>query len=669
MALGPARASTPSIELIGAAWDRFNLSVYILADSVPSEYIDAVREAFRVWDSALEAFGNSYGYRYLSNFNFSIRIVCLPPKAYDILVNFTLSPSPSGELGRATIYYRDGRVEWVDIVLHLYYGATMLGPGDVYNIALHEIGHALGLGHTESRESENGPELMYPMYPYSTGASTRVTPTTLDAYGVAVAHEWAVVGRFSKPSRTTAYLPPGVPYRMLLFHKVTVKSPYGSAYGGGWYLEGSEVKVGVEETVVSLGERERAVFIGWAGIPSSDPSITIVVDRDYEIEALWKLQYYVEIVTPFSRATATSGWYDAGSVIEVGLEDYLIPLGNATRRVFVKWAGDVESPERVVVVSVDRPLTLTASWKTQYYVEVSPGYGSASIESGWYDEGLEALLYVHDVLIYCGNGTRWLFKHWIINGAPYEGASVRLRFDKPYVISARWIREYEVSIQLLDLDLSEVNGTALLSSGEGDVLAEGGSLLWLREGEWRVGRVAYIELPRVSALSPEPSPLRLEAEPLEALVDVLGPGPIIIRLAVSRVDVYVRDILGIPCPLVTINLGGLVNATSDLHGFALSIRLPRAPHVAKLALAGLPLGSVDIDAREGGAVVVVVPLSIYTGLMILAALAVTLAAIRRRGRAGLGRPRLNYLHPSVELLKLMSAEPLHALKPLSCLSA
>jgi archaellum component FlaC len=65
------------------------------------------------------------------------------------------------------------------------------GRETVYNVVLHEILHALGLGHAKQRFTGDGaPELMWP------GPSTRVKqyPTTLDLYALYVVHFGSVSG-------------------------------------------------------------------------------------------------------------------------------------------------------------------------------------------------------------------------------------------------------------------------------------------------------------------------------------------------------------------------------------------------------------------------------------------------------------------------------------------
>ena len=50
----------------------------------------------------------------------------------------------------------------------------------VKNIAMHELGHALGLGHASSQMTSDAPELMY----YTSSPDTLLYPSTLDLYGL-----------------------------------------------------------------------------------------------------------------------------------------------------------------------------------------------------------------------------------------------------------------------------------------------------------------------------------------------------------------------------------------------------------------------------------------------------------------------------------------------------
>ncbi|MEM4959540.1 MAG: hypothetical protein QXX12_06705 [Nanopusillaceae archaeon] len=75
-----------------------------------------------------------------------------------------------------------------------------------------------------------------------------------------------------------------------MFHLVNVTTAYGSAMGAGWYEEGGRATIRVIETVVREGFTEYT-FKGWriqGTIVSSEPALTITVEKPVKVEAVWE---------------------------------------------------------------------------------------------------------------------------------------------------------------------------------------------------------------------------------------------------------------------------------------------------------------------------------------------------------------------------------------------
>jgi len=105
---------------------------------------------------------------------------------FDIYINWSQFPlSNSTEIiGLAQTFENNRKTainSTINLVTHTSHGDAV-NEGDAQNIALHELGHSLGLGHSNYTD-----DLLYPMYALR-GGEQRVS--TLDMYGVASIFGW-----------------------------------------------------------------------------------------------------------------------------------------------------------------------------------------------------------------------------------------------------------------------------------------------------------------------------------------------------------------------------------------------------------------------------------------------------------------------------------------------
>lgn len=180
-----------AVDIQGFAWNHSTLNALLITSANESwwsgSFVNDTLRAIGQWNDAFTAFSSNYSsYSYLSGVSVSVAVSNESLPGYDLYVNWTQASlsNSSDEVGLAKTYVNsDSSIENCTISLAVQTGqGTTLRGIDMQNIALHELGHGLGLGH-----SNYTGDLMYSVY--SLGASPEGV-SSLDAYGVARCFAW-----------------------------------------------------------------------------------------------------------------------------------------------------------------------------------------------------------------------------------------------------------------------------------------------------------------------------------------------------------------------------------------------------------------------------------------------------------------------------------------------
>jgi hypothetical protein len=203
---------------------------------------------------------------------------------------------------------------------------------------------------------------------------------------------------------------------------LTVLSPFGTVGGEGWYPSGATAYAWLNTGMVDHGNGTRRIFTSWGGDASGNnyaQSNPIVMNGPKTAVTNWKTQYAVTFtqtgsgVAPTVTYTADTDptetvpftiWVLAGSQLTYTYQDVVPGAAPGVRYILT----GVNPPSPQIV---NAPLTISASYKTQYYLTVRtnpPGITTIPGE-GWYDSSQSVQLTAPTV-------SGYTFQYWDVDG-------------------------------------------------------------------------------------------------------------------------------------------------------------------------------------------------------------------------------------------------------------
>jgi hypothetical protein len=209
-AVSLAHATTTSalIDLEGFRWNSFPLRVLVdMNEWSRPDYALAVREALDNWVRSIWNYTNTYGDTSLTMIRYVFYVSSVNgTDSCDVLVTFAageIASSPDA-VGLTTARWNvQTHQPLPPVTVNITTYSATADHVFIRNVAMHEFGHTLGLGHATLQNTLDGPELMYHI-PSRNGV---LYPSTLDVYGLIMLYK----SRYSQ----TVQLPTSIPYKML----------------------------------------------------------------------------------------------------------------------------------------------------------------------------------------------------------------------------------------------------------------------------------------------------------------------------------------------------------------------------------------------------------------------------------------------------------------------
>ncbi|UCE06980.1 MAG: hypothetical protein JSW07_02775, partial [bacterium] len=191
---------------------------------------------------------------------------------------------------------------------------------------------------------------------------------------------------------------------------------------------------------------KRYIFQSWSDQGAQTHSVS--VSEPGTFTASYATQYYLTIQSNHGNPQGT-GWYNAGTTAYFSVDSAVIEEGN-TKYSYISWSGSgngsYTGSSREASAVMNEPITETANWSTQYYVDIISSQGNP-YGTGWYQPGAVVNFGIDSAMIVRTNA-HYQFVSWTGKGSgSYTGTNTKstITASEPITEQANWDAEYLVT--------------------------------------------------------------------------------------------------------------------------------------------------------------------------------------------------------------------------------
>lgn len=216
----------------------------------------------------------------------------------------------------------------------------------------------------------------------------------------------------------------------------------------------------------TIGSDKRYIYHSWSD--GGAQTHTVTASQPTTITATYSTQYYLTVQSNYGTPQG-SGWYDAGASAYFSVEAE-VQSGDDSRHSFTSWTGSgtggYSGSVREANATMNGPITETANWSTQHYLEVTSLYGTP-FGTGWYNAGTVVSFGIDSTTINRWNA-HYQFDSWTGTGnVSYSGPSAisTVTVNGPITEQADWNVEFLVETSSSPEGLLDVSGDGWYQKG------------------------------------------------------------------------------------------------------------------------------------------------------------------------------------------------------------